>query len=297
MLTIHFFKGLPGSGKTTAAERMMREEQPGALTRVNKDSLRAMLHGGHHSKGNEAEVLRARDQLILLALNAGRHVIVDDTNLHPKHRQRIDELAEAFRTDTGRPVQVVEHFFDVPLEQCIANDLKRPHSVGERVIRRMHREHLTEPTPAPAPPPYDPALLHCVIVDLDGTLARMKDRGPFEWEKVGQDELHDDIKQLVQLIDIGNHGRTVHTIICSGRDAVCRPETEAWLSAHGVQYHALHMRPQGSREKDCDLKEWMYRTHIQGKYNVLYVLDDRDQVVSMWRRLGLRCLQVADGNF
>lgn len=295
MLTIHFFKGLPGSGKSTEAERMVLEN-PGAYTRVNKDSLRAMLHGGHHSKGNEAEVLRARDQLILMALNAGRHVIVDDTNFHPKHRAQMDALAEAFSRDTGRPVQVVERFFDVPLEECIERDLKRPNSVGERVIRRMHRQYLA-PEPVVPLVPYDPELDSCVIVDLDGTLAKMKDRGPFDWDKVGQDELQRDILELVRLIDIGNFGRRVQVIICSGRDAVCRPETEAWLEAHSVRYHALYMRPEGSKEKDSVLKEWMYRSHIQGKYNVLYVLDDRNQVVEMWRRLGLRCLQVADGNF
>lgn len=294
MLTIHFFKGLPGSGKSTEAERMVLEN-PGAYTRVNKDSLRAMLHGGHHSKGNEAEVLRARDQLILMALNAGRHVIVDDTNFHPKHRAQMDALAEAFSRDTGRPVQVVERFFDVPLEECIERDLKRPNSVGERVIRRMHRDHIAKEQTVELVPHY-PDLPYCIIVDLDGTLAKMKDRGPFEWEKVGQDELHGDIHTLLHLLH--NHGgRPPHVIICSGRDEVCRPQTEAWLSFHSIGYHALYMRPEGSKEKDSVLKEWMYRSHIQGKYNVLYVLDDRNQVVEMWRRLGLRCLQVADGNF
>ena len=37
--------------------------------------------------------------------------------------------------------------------------------------------------------------------------------------------------------------------------------------------------------------------HINGKYNVLGVFDDRDQVVSVWRSLGLTCFQVNWGNF
>lgn len=296
MLTIHFFKGLPGSGKSTEAERMVLM-RPGAYTRVNKDSLRAMLHGGYYSQGNEAEVLRARDELILLALKAGRHVIVDDTNFEPKHRARIDELASAFCQATGRDVRVVERFFDVPLDECIARDLKRPNSVGEQVIRRMWKQYLGPKVQAPEIIPHYPDLPSCVIVDLDGTLAKMKGRGPFEWEKVGQDELHRDVLELVRLVAVGGNERTVHTIICSGRDAVCRPQTEAWLKTHGVDYHALYMRPKGSREKDSDLKRWIYHSHIQGRYNVLYVIDDRDQVVRMWRDLGLRCLQVADGNF
>ena len=31
--------------------------------------------------------------------------------------------------------------------------------------------------------------------------------------------------------------------------------------------------------------------------NTFIVLDDRDQVVKMWRERGFRCLQVANGNF
>ena len=37
--------------------------------------------------------------------------------------------------------------------------------------------------------------------------------------------------------------------------------------------------------------------HIEPFYDVLCVLDDRDQVVRMWRHRGLTCLQVAPGNF
>lgn len=296
MLTINFFKGLHGSGKSTEARRMMREH-PGRYTRVNKDDLREMMHGGKHSKGNETEVCEARDHLIMVALLAGRHVIVDDTNFHPKHRAAMDALAEELRKHTGRQVQVVERYFDVPLLECIERDRTRVNGVGEEVIRRMYREYVQPTRKEPDLVPYDPALESCVIVDLDGTLAKMKGRGPYDWDKVGQDELHRDIKELVELIDIGNHGRTVRTIICSGRDEVCRPQTVAWLAEHGICYDALYMRPRGSNEKDSVLKEWMYRHYIAGKYNVLYVLDDRNQVVEMWRRLGLRCLQVAEGNF
>ena len=49
--------------------------------------------------------------------------------------------------------------------------------------------------------------------------------------------------------------------------------------------------------KDSVVKQEMFMAHIAMKYNVLYVLDDRNQVVQLWRSLGLKCLQVADGAF
>ena len=57
------------------------------------------------------------------------------------------------------------------------------------------------------------------------------------------------------------------------------------------------MRMQGNNEKDSVIKRRMFDNHIRGKYYIEYVLDDRNQVVEMWRSIGLICLQVADGDF
>jgi len=292
MLTIHFFKGLPGSGKSTEAERMVREK-PGSYVRVNKDSLRAMLHAGHHSKGNERFVLDVRNAIVRRALLDGKHVIVDDTNFDPKHRMAIDAIAEEVRSLKGS-CAVEERFFDVPLEECIARDLKRQNSVGERVIRRMYNQWLRPVKPEIVPAVQDRTLPHAIIVDIDGTLAKMKDRGPFEWDKVGQDELMKDVRSIAMT---WRFMRDRQVIICSGRDEVCRALTEEWLRKNEVFYDLLLMRPTGSNARDTEVKEQMYREHIEGKYYVDFVLDDRDQVVRLWRDLGLRCLQVADGDF
>jgi hypothetical protein len=44
-------------------------------------------------------------------------------------------------------------------------------------------------------------------------------------------------------------------------------------------------------------KEQLYRQHMEGKYNIKFVLDDRQQVVDMWRGLGLTVFQVDEGDF
>jgi hypothetical protein len=49
--------------------------------------------------------------------------------------------------------------------------------------------------------------------------------------------------------------------------------------------------------KDAIMKEELYRQHIEGKYNIKFVLDDRQQVVDMWRGLGLTVFQVDEGDF
>ena len=49
--------------------------------------------------------------------------------------------------------------------------------------------------------------------------------------------------------------------------------------------------------KDAITKSELYDNNIKGKYEILFVLDDRKQIVDKWRELRLTCLQIADGNF
>lgn len=133
-----------------------------------------------------------------------------------------------------------------------------------------------------------------IIVDIDGTLAKMNGRGPFEWMRVGEDLVNEPIRHIVNLYQASGH--TV--IIFSGRDSVCREVTENWLSDNFIGYNSLFMRPQGNNEKDSIIKRRLFDENVNGKYDIQFVLDDRNQVVDMWRKdLGLTCLQVNYGDF
>ena len=58
------------------------------------------------------------------------------------------------------------------------------------------------------------------------------------------------------------------------------------------------MRPENDNRKDCTVKKELYEKYINGNYYVDFVLDDRDQVVELYRNdIGLLVLQVAYGNF
>jgi hypothetical protein len=137
-------------------------------------------------------------------------------------------------------------------------------------------------------------LVSVVIVDIDGTLADHDGlRGPYEYARVGLDRPFEPIVRLVKLL-AEHHG----IIFVSGREDTARTDTEAWLRRHGiVEWEALHMRPAGDYRKDDLVKRELYEAHIEGRYRVELVLDDRSRVVKMWRALGLTCLQVADGDF
>lgn len=300
MKTVYVTRGLSGSGKTTWAKEKL-VANPGACKIVCKDDLRAMLDNGKHSKGNEAFVLKVRDILILEALREGKHVIVADTNLNPIHYEHIEKLVQdAYQADEKiGPVQiVVQDFTDVPIEQCIANDLKRCNPVGEKVIRTQWKQWL-RPKPA-ASPDYVPGAPSAIIVDLDGTLALHHGRNPFDYSKLMEDWLNAPIYNLIMDKVMAVHmltGSVIKILLVSGRDSVARSDTESWLRLNHVKYDQLWMRPERDMRKDVIVKDEIYRREIEGKYNIACVFDDRNQVVEYWRSLGLTCLQVQDGDF
>lgn len=281
MKKVIILKGLPASGKSTWAKKQV-DDNPGVYKRINKDDLRAMLDSGRWSKANENLILKIRNGIILESLSSGFHVIVDDTNLAEKHITTITQLVKG-----KAEVEVKE--FECEVEECIKRDLKRLNSVGEQVIRNMYNQFLKPKTDKYLPPN---GKRQAVIFDIDGTLAIMKDRTPFEWDKVGQDLPNEPVLSAYSAFK----DTSFVIIVFSGRDACCRKQTEEWLSENDVKYDYLDMRPEGDTRKDSIVKKEMF-DKIKDEYNIIGVFDDRDQVVEMWRSLGLTCFQVADGNF
>ena len=275
-------KGLPASGKTTWANELLAKET-GRWKRINKDSLRDMLDGGKYSKSNENFVLEMRDKLIISALENGFHVVVDDTNLNPYHETVIRDLVR------GKALVEVKDFTDVPIETCIERDNRRANGVGEKVIRDMYNKWLR---PIPTPPIHSPLLPDAIIVDMDGTLAIMH-RDPYDIVKCDTDELNKTIAWIVYAARKDN----ILIIITSGRKEEFRERTKIWLDINGVSYDQLFMRADDDNRKDAVVKQEIYDEEIKGKYNVRFILDDRQSVVDMWRANGLTCLQVQEGDY
>ena len=86
-------------------------------------------------------------------------------------------------------------------------------------------------------------------------------------------------------------------ILLSGRPDDCREPTKQFLKKNKIPYDELFMRKSGDQRKDAIIKRELYEENIRDKYNVRFILDDRDQVVDMWRQLGLPCFQVNYGKF
>lgn len=141
-----------------------------------------------------------------------------------------------------------------------------------------------------------------LIIDLDGTLADIRVRlkhlenGKKDWKSFNKtietDELHEWCKEIITRFSPDHK-----IIIVSGRTDELKTETEEWLAKHQITYHHLFMREKLDYRPDTDVKLEIYETEIRDRFSILFVLDDRQSVVNMWRAMGLVVLQCAPGDF
>lgn len=146
-----------------------------------------------------------------------------------------------------------------------------------------------------------------IVFDIDGTLADIQHRihhikeKPKSWRKfregIPNDKPHEDIIFLLKTLNsVG-----CRILIASGRSEYEREATVDWLHEQGIWenlvYQKLYMRPKDDYRADYIIKKEILEEMRRDGYDPTMTFDDRNQVVNMWREQGIRCLQVAPGDF
>jgi predicted kinase len=309
-------RGLPASGKSTWAKAWVAED-PANRVRVNRDDLRFMMFGKYWGKGvDEDAVTVAEETLVKSALSKGKSVVVDATHLR----------ASVVRK-WARIHPVVLKDFAIPVDVCIDNDVIRSaeggRRVGERVIRDMARRYKVDSVYGSLPvvnlddvqevemKPYLAGTTPAYCFDIDGTLARMVDRGPYDTSKYLTDVADRHVSELMWHLQDGaaygvenyNWDKTldpsVAFLILSGRDEEFKPVLVEWLRGWGLEIpeENIFMRPKGDQRNDAIIKSELVDKHISGVYDVIMHFDDRDRVVNALRRKGMKVAQVEPGDF
>lgn len=302
-------RGIPGSGKTTWVKQQLALHPAGTAVRISNDDLSHMLYGQEWGTFFFSDV--AKETLHKLRLSMLKtflnqdgitHIYVDNTNIAVQTVKSLQEVA----LRAGAEFIVDDQFLSVPVGDCIARDAQREKPVGAGVILKMAKPlEKLKPWTVPSIPVIekydnDPMLKDVIIVDIDGTVALMVDRGPYEFHKVDSDVRNDAVADLLDTLVV--EGIAPEIVFLSGRGEECRAETTKWLSENFSWFEwketKLYMRPAGDSRPDWIVKYELFQEHLAGKYHVQFVLDDRDQVVDLWRnKLGLPTFQVAEGNF
>ncbi len=312
MASVIVTMGPPGCGKNTWATERAKKSKSGC-TVINRDDLRGMMVGGdlRNYKFNDKIEKMVTDAQMFTAKQAialGRDVIVADTNLNPNIAGKWRQLAK----DEGCNFEVY-NFFEVYRKEnahrevdigikgiinnfrklCKARNLLRLNSVPEDVIDLMINKYIVPMYYKPVAYTGTPGMPKAVLLDLDGTLCHMTNRGPFDWARVGEDTLDPHVYETVCLY----HAAGYKILAVSGRDAICKNETTSYLNTKGVPYEKLFMRPQGDQRPDNVVKEEIFWQQIAKNYDVRLALDDRNQVCEQYREMGIKVYQVNPGDF
>lgn len=279
--------GASASGKTTWAEEFKIEgiAKGEKWANLNRDEIRFSLFTNSvrdwtkykFSKNNENKVTEVQLQKAKWATHNNSNIIISDTNLSTKARNKWKQWAK----DCGYDYE--EKLFPCPWETLVKRNAQRQGGLSEALLwdqyirfeRQFGSVKLYE---------HAPDLPDCIICDIDGTVASMEGRSPFDWSKVGEDSPRESIIAAVS----GIRSQTgIDIIFLSGRDGSCYKETYEWISSYITPKPTLYMRQAGDSRKDSVIKDELYENHIRGKYNVYAVFDDRRQMIRHWTLKGM----------
>ena len=298
MTSLTITRGYPGSGKSTWALNMTKC----GYVRVNRDSIRQQVFGlegkGILSSKQEREVTKLEIALVEAALNAGKNVVVDATHLRQKYAVQWADLAERH----GAFFKVMD--FPVDVDECVRRNAERRavEQVPENVIREMAKRFPIHSWPEIKPsglyskePPITPYVPdttkpHAYIFDVDGTLAQIGDRNPYDAGRAMEDTPNPHVQLMWKHIEFGGY----QMLVLTGRKHSHRGVTERWLEANQFCYDGLWTRDDGDNRPDWIVKQELFDTHIAPNYNVLGVFDDRLQVARMWHLKGVPLFRVGD---
>jgi len=142
-----------------------------------------------------------------------------------------------------------------------------------------------------------------IIVDIDGTISKVGDRlkylqqTPKDWDAFYNACFEDE--PIQEVVDMVKKLESDYKIVfCTGRRESVRGVTEKWLIKNGLEsLSLLLMRPDEDYRHDTIVKpEQLEKAGIKLE-DIAFVLEDRNSMVIQWRKMGLICMQVADGDF
>ena len=140
--------------------------------------------------------------------------------------------------------------------------------------------------------------MKAVIFDMDGMLSNVDHRLHFlegerkDWnsffEAMGDDGPNDAVMRLLQ-----NMHHNYRIIIVTARPAEYTQKTIAWLGHHLIPFDKIYTRKSGDFRQDAIVKQEILQQILDDGYDPFLAVDDRKEVVEMWRSFGITTLQCA----
>lgn len=218
--------GIPGSGKTTYAEKMKNSY----TYHLSSDAIRKELYGDENIQGNPSDVFALMQDRTIMLLNNGFDIIYDATNITRKDRASIIAKCPRF-------AQIECHIIWAPIETCIERDAARERTVGKEVIDRMLKRFQA--------PYYDEGIDKIRVIFPDGFDMQKYIDDSTESMRIPHDNPH-------HTLDIYNHCESAYKYIVSNDMCdnimalaasfhdVGKPYVKAFVNAKGEQSDTAH---------------------------------------------------------
>jgi len=145
-----------------------------------------------------------------------------------------------------------------------------------------------------------------IIVDMDGTIADIRERviraeaNPppgkrMDWDvflnervMMEEDLPNQHVVHLVKMLQESGH----RIIITSARNERHRDVTTDQLNQWGIKYERIYLRDDNDFRPDHIIKTELFAEILKDGYTPRIAIDDRQQVVDQWRKIGIHCWQV-----
>jgi predicted kinase len=280
--------GPPGSGKSTLAQQYVAE----GYVYINQDT-----QGKEHLHNFDMAVVE------------GFPIVVDRMNFNRQQRSRYLEVAK----DNGYETTIV--VLHQPRKVCFDRMMVRENhptikdsSAANSALNTFFSKYER---PLPGEADYINFIYPAgakelaVIIDLDGTMCNVDHRlhhvrkpegQKKNWKGFFEDLANDTPNEwCVAIHDM--FGIKYPIVFASGRPDDHEKVTREWLKKHELGTQHLYMRCRGDHRQDYIAKEIILDFEILTRFTPLFFIDDRKQVVDLWRSRGFTCLQCAEGAF
>lgn len=284
-------KGIPWSWKSTIAKQYIDKW----YVWVNWDSIRLQ-----YPERKESLVKEYQNNLVTRAYKEGNNIVWDNTFINTKTL----ELAKAHCEKLWYEIELRDTFAEImeeydmsecqALQECLNRNTGRvgKSRVPESVIMEMYLKDW-----------YKISYKTVVLVDLDGTLYNMDHRAKYthweekDWSKfesnkeIEKDMIYEPISDIIKALD--DSGKFYIMFVSGRKDHACQ-QTIKNLKRDGFDdiLCGILMRHSWDSRKD-DIVKWEFLDLILKNHTVAFVIDDRKQVIDMWRKRWLYVLNAS----